>query len=627
MTRPCYLAPSRRFRTFCLYLAFGVSSSVELKSPTLTPSIVPQNWQDEAIYECEVLSNCGGLIFDNVGTPEERATHMLHVPIGVGFGLYPEIYVSSKPWLVHRGAVTVSTRDVASVIVRTATDITIEEARAWCQSDEECIGFSFPWKSEKSLLTVDEVVFINAIVDFDYGYNANSNTYPVEWITHILHDRSKLSNRISDNIDIREGKWQEGSTTPYRPCCSANSTMPTIQELQEADTMERISCNISRADFYEQYEMTRKMVILEGCTDEWKAKDRWSSIERLLDRFDNETTWEFFVDSKVYPESTWSSVKSYYDIHKKKNSIETSGGLRLFRRLDPDNITNTLKEDYDVPQPFQDPNLDLYEKLPKFKTKWFPRGFGGPLQWFIVGSYGTGTGPHVDPHSTDAWSTLLTGHKWWVIYPKLPGSVSEIETKCSEACSDENSEFHVSSKANSWYVSVAKHASKFYYNNDAKAQLILQRAGETIYLPHGTIHAVANMDETIAVTEKWASRGNLEEIWREILTSGEPGDWQALYYHALNKEERKRIRNILWPITEESVKDIILSHVIYGGKGTDPSTFRYETEEEVDDEEDLDDEEDWDGEEDWDDEEDLDDDDEELMSYDTYLLKYEDVHS
>ena len=29
-----------------------------------------------------------------------------------------------------------------------------------------------------------------------------------------------------------------------------------------------------------------------------------------------------------------------------------------------------------------------------------------------VGSYGTGTGPHADPLTTDAWSTLLAGHKW-----------------------------------------------------------------------------------------------------------------------------------------------------------------------------------------------------------------------
>lgn len=50
---------------------------------------------------------------------------------------------------------------------------------------------------------------------------------------------------------------------------------------------------------------------------------------------------------------------------------------------------------------------------------------------------------------------------------------------------------------------------------------MLQRPGETIYLPHGMAHSVLNMDETIAITEKFASEANLEEVWREILTSGE----------------------------------------------------------------------------------------------------------
>jgi hypothetical protein len=458
MALPSNLTSSWRFRIFYLCLAFGVSNSSKLTSPTFTPPIVPRDWQDEYRYECEVASFCGGLVFDGIGTPEQTVSPTLYVPVGMEFDLEvrQEVFISSKPWLVHRGAVTVSTRDAS--ILRTATDITIDEARAWCQSDEECIAFSFPWKSEKSLLTVDEVVFVNKLLDFDYGDNpvvksnsyVHSNSYPVEWVTHILHDRSKIDGLISARIDLLRGLWKEEATTPYRPCCNANSTMPTIQELKEADTMERISCNISRADFYEQYEKTRTMVILEGCTDEWRAKHRWSSIERLLDRFDNETLWTFYMDSQHFPDSTWASVKTYYDTHIKENTVETSGGLRLFKRLDPDDVTDTIREDYDPPQPFQDPNLDLYEKLPTFKTDWFPKGFGvsyscfdcvrtlfhltflnengvfnlslcfmfispttqGPLQWFIVGSYGTGTGAHIDPHSTDAWSTLLSGHKW-----------------------------------------------------------------------------------------------------------------------------------------------------------------------------------------------------------------------
>ena len=73
----------------------------------------------------------------------------------------------------------------------------------------------------------------------------------------------------------------------------------------------------------------------------------------------------------------------------------------------------------------------------------------------------------------------------------------------------------------SWYASVAKHANKFYYGNGEQTRHVLQKPGETLYVPHGMVHSVLNMEETIAITEKFASEANLEEVWREILTSGE----------------------------------------------------------------------------------------------------------
>ena len=110
-----------------------------------------------------------------------------------------------------------------------------------------------------------------------------------------------------------------------------------------------------------------------------------------------------------------------------------------------------------------------------------------------------------------------------LIYPKLPGVIDQTEVQCSMSCSDSGSSFHGTGSAETiaWYASVAKHANKFYYGNGERARHVLQRPGETIFLPHGMMHSVLNMDNTIAITEKFASEGNLEEVWREILTSGE----------------------------------------------------------------------------------------------------------
>lgn len=105
----------------------------------------------------------------------------------------------------------------------------------------------------------------------------------------------------------------------------------------------------------------------------------------------------------------------------------------------------------------------------------------------------------------------------------MPGVIDQTETQCSDECSDSYSSFHGTGSAETiaWYASVAKHANKFYYGNDQHAQHILQRPGETLYIPHGMVHSVLNMDDTIAITEKFASEANLEEVWREILVNGE----------------------------------------------------------------------------------------------------------
>ena len=114
---------------------------------------------------------------------------------------------------------------------------------------------------------------------------------------------------------------------------------------------------------------------------------------------------------------------------------------------------------------------------------------------------------------------MLTGHKWWLIYPKIPGVIDQTETQCSDTCSESESAFHGTATEGTmaWYASVAKHANKFYYGNGQHTQHVLQSPGETIYLPHGMLHSVLNTDDTIAITEKFASEANLEEVWREIL--------------------------------------------------------------------------------------------------------------
>jgi len=479
---------------------------------------------------------------------------------------HDDVYVSHKEWLIMRGSVTVPARDFKSAVLKTETHITIEEAREYCHGHPTCVAFSFPLQTKfhrGMTPLVDEVVFVNQISGFDFGPASYVQEYEfdekqldkdpnqVEWFTHVIHDREKLTGRVKKHINIDDAKWREFSTTPYRPCCQAAYELPTIEQVQELDTLQRIPCNISRHEFYENFEKTRTPVMLVGCDKEWPAHEKWKDVPTLLRRFNNASKWD------VPREMTWAEFQEYY----LKSVKEEKAGFRVFSQLKPGYSSAEIHKDYSVPQPFQ--GADIYSMLPNYESRTFPQGYG-PMHWFIMGSFGTGTGPHIDPHTTDAWNTLVHGHKWWIIYPKRPRVITESETSCYVPCSDH----HVRGSINggtekSWYSSVGRHVHKMYYGHDETAIQVLQSPGETIYLPFGMVHAVLNMDDTIAVTQNYGAPGNFEEVWHEVLSIGDDVDWKHLYYKRFDRETRKRVREIVWPITERKRFEMRPNHDLY----------------------------------------------------------------
>ena len=372
-----------------------------------------------AKYICEAETNCGGIIFkpsssnnkdinsEKEDKEELEYTKLFTVPLHHDDN--PDAFISSKSWLVQRGTVNIPAYALTSTILRTDHDITIEQARQWCQENTECIAFTFPLQSKKSLNTVDEVIYVNRIAEFDYGpehlmqnvsndMNGNGQQEPkyvpeVDWITHIIHNRSRLMGRIPKHVYLDQSKWSWDSRTPYRPCCSTSATLPTIDELKEADSLERIDCSISREEFFEKYEKPRKPVILLGCTEDWSAKKSWSSFETIQARFKNESMWEFQSITKdietdeVIPSAMKTGVhitwQEFLEFYVKMKEDPDYGAIRMFRKLeDSDYVTDELRKDYSPPKVFQGANL--YEKLPRFKEHWFPKNFG-IMGYFLMG--------------------------------------------------------------------------------------------------------------------------------------------------------------------------------------------------------------------------------------------------
>ena len=60
-------------------------------------------------------------------------------------------------------------------------------------------------------------------------------------------------------------------------CCKSSGFDQDIQQLvfDSKDTIERISCDITKELFLKKYVMKREPVMLQGCQRKWKAK-KWT---------------------------------------------------------------------------------------------------------------------------------------------------------------------------------------------------------------------------------------------------------------------------------------------------------------------------------------------------------------
>ena len=87
------------------------------------------------------------------------------------------------------------------------------------------------------------------------------------------------------------------------------------------------------------------------------------------------------------------------------------------------------------------------------------------MKWIFIGPEGSGSDFHVDPICADAWMVLLEGRKTWQIH-----------------------------------------------GTDGVVYSGIQEPGDLIFVPSGALHAVKNLDFTIAVTHNFVDSTRLDEL-------------------------------------------------------------------------------------------------------------------
>ncbi|KAI9320067.1 hypothetical protein BX666DRAFT_1831955, partial [Dichotomocladium elegans] len=269
------------------------------------------------------------------------------------------------------------------------------------------------------------------------------------------------------------------------------------------DVLPRIDYRLtSKEEFIKKYEEPNLPVIITHLTDQWPAHKRWNE-EYFLEHYGSHL---FKVGEDDDENNVYLKMKHFLhycaDEGQHDDSplyIFDSGFYRDRRsRKSKTNHPNMLLSDYTVPSYFED---DLFRLTGERRRP--------PYRWIVIGGGRSGTGIHTDPLGTSAWNALLKGHKRWCLFP--PGTPKSIIDPPMKPYDRE---------AVSWFSTVFP---KFLKRDSEHDNLtlgerlgmvqVLQRPGETIFVPGGWPHVVMNLDMTFAVTQNFCSPTNAEYVY------------------------------------------------------------------------------------------------------------------
>lgn len=257
---------------------------------------------------------------------------------------------------------------------------------------------------------------------------------------------------------------------------------PFVTNIPARNAITRLT-DLTYEDYAEKY--TNTPFILTAPVKEWPVYGKWTP-ESLLEQY---------PEVKFRAEAVDWPTKKYMDYMYDNND---ESPLYVFDRAFAEKTGITVGRDQ--------PNA----------AYWSPDCFGEDLfmvlgdqrpdhRWMIMGPKRSGSTFHKDPNATNAWNAVLTGSKYWLMFPSSAG----LPPPPGVILSDDQSE--ITSP-----LSIAEYLLTFHAlaRETPGCREGICYAGEILHVPSGWFHLVLNLEDSLALTQNFVPRKKLADVLR-----------------------------------------------------------------------------------------------------------------
>lgn len=335
----------------------------------------------------------------------------------------------------------------------------------------------------------------------DSAATALASASPRECGRDRVVDRAKRAQKKINSAKRKtrsELRVERGDWTRHGYAYGDEATAARSARSGKVDAIERISVrDVSVEEFAERFEKTRTPCVITDAMEAWgcyreDSARRWT-IDGLAERF-GERKFKVGTDDDGYPvRLKMKYIKTYVNdpTHMRDDSPMYAFDGSVFDKEE----TKSLLEDFEVPSYFAE---DLF--------KYVGRKRRPPYRWIVFGPKRSGSSVHVDPLATSAWNALISGRKRWALYP--PRSVDKATIKPRDIGLDGESV--------TWFNKMYPRTTTEEWRKQGLPPPldVIQHPGEIMFVPDGWWHAVLNIDDTMAVTQNFATSARFDAVWR-----------------------------------------------------------------------------------------------------------------